>query len=276
MYSYFSFTPRLLPIWLQESLFCDTLLIKDASSICQIHSLVHLIWSLCYSWSTFMKLSSSGFWENILSSYSCSFSVCFPTVICLSSPLSCCIFPCGHTPPGVWLQLSLCVDHFQICFQSRPFSWSPDSHIQLSSFRYSITISTIQNQTDFPHTCSSLVHLNASNFIHSQLTNPGTIIDFSFPDSPHQLIFKSHRFCVHACQVPLVISYSLRPYRLACQASRSVGFSWQEYWSGLPLGEAMLAPRGSSWARDKTFVSYISALAGRFFTTSAIWEAHSF
>ena len=32
--------------------------------------------------------------------------------------------------------------------------------------------------------------------------------------------------------------------------------------------------RGSSPPRDQTHISYISALAGRFFTTSANWEAH--
>ena len=33
--------------------------------------------------------------------------------------------------------------------------------------------------------------------------------------------------------------------------------------------------RASSLPKDQTHISYISALAGRFFTTGAIWEAQS-
>ena len=55
-------------------------------------------------------------------------------------------------------------------------------------------------------------------------------------------------------------------WTVAHQAPPSTGCSRQEYWSGLscpPPGglPASLAP---------------PALAGRFFTTSVIWEAHSF
>ena len=35
---------------------------------------------------------------------------------------------------------------------------------------------------------------------------------------------------------------------------------------------AIPSSRGSSQLRDRTHISYVSALAGRFFTTSAIWE----
>ena len=38
-------------------------------------------------------------------------------------------------------------------------------------------------------------------------------------------------------------------------------------WVAIPFS------RGSSWPRDWTYISYISALAGKFFTTSATWEA---
>ena len=56
------------------------------------------------------------------------------------------------------------------------------------------------------------------------------------------------------------------PWTVACQASPSIGFLRQEYWSGLPLpslGE-------SSWPRDWTRVSCI---AGRLFTIWATREA---
>ena len=38
-------------------------------------------------------------------------------------------------------------------------------------------------------------------------------------------------------------------------------------WVAIPFS------RVSSWCRDQTYISYISALAGEFFTTSATWEA---
>ena len=45
-----------------------------------------------------------------------------------------------------------------------------------------------------------------------------------------------------------------------------MGFSKQEYWSGLPFP----TPGQSSWPRDQT---QVSSIAGRFFTIWATWEA---
>ena len=59
------------------------------------------------------------------------------------------------------------------------------------------------------------------------------------------------------------------------QAPLSLGFSRQEYWSGLscpPPGDlslewvAMPSSWGSFWPKDRTCVSCISCIAGRFFT----------
>ena len=66
-----------------------------------------------------------------------------------------------------------------------------------------------------------------------------------------------------------VMSDSLRPYGLACQAPLSFGFSRQEFWSGLPcpppgdLPDAGILPA--------FFTSPV--FAGRLFTISATWEA---
>ena len=55
---------------------------------------------------------------------------------------------------------------------------------------------------------------------------------------------------------------------IACQAPLSMGFSRQEHWSGLPCPPPDLPDPGMEPA------SLMSpALAGRFFTTSATWEA---
>ena len=53
----------------------------------------------------------------------------------------------------------------------------------------------------------------------------------------------------------------------ACQASLSMGFSRQEYWSGLPC-----PPPGD--LPDPRIEPTPPGLAGAFFTTSATWEAH--
>jgi len=66
---------------------------------------------------------------------------------------------------------------------------------------------------------------------------------------------------------------NLQPYGLyvACQAPLSMGFSMQEYWSGLPCPP----PRDLPNLRIKPESRMSPALAGRFFTTSATWEAQT-
>ena len=51
------------------------------------------------------------------------------------------------------------------------------------------------------------------------------------------------------------------PWTVARQLPLAMGFSRQEYWSGLPFPRSF--SRGSSWPRDH---AHISALAGRFCT----------
>ena len=68
-----------------------------------------------------------------------------------------------------------------------------------------------------------------------------------------------------------VVSDSLWRHGLyvACQTPLSMGFFWQEYWSGVPFRLPRDLP---DWGiKLDSLVS--PALAGRFFTTSATWEA---
>ena len=59
------------------------------------------------------------------------------------------------------------------------------------------------------------------------------------------------------------------PRTVAHQAPPSMGFSRQDYWSGLPF-----PPPGDLPDPETELASPVSpALAGRFFTTSATWEA---
>ena len=59
------------------------------------------------------------------------------------------------------------------------------------------------------------------------------------------------------------------PWTIACQAALSLGILQAKVleWVAMP------SSRGSSWPRDWTCISYVSSLAGGFFTTSSIWEA---
>ena len=60
------------------------------------------------------------------------------------------------------------------------------------------------------------------------------------------------------------------PWTTAHQAPLSMGFSWQEYWSGL-----LLCPLPGDLSDPEIELASLTspALAGRFFTTSATWEA---
>ena len=69
------------------------------------------------------------------------------------------------------------------------------------------------------------------------------------------------------CHVPLFAM----PRTVAHQALLSMGFSWQEYWSGLPCPPPGDLPNPGIKLASLTF----PALAGSFFTTSTTWEAQS-
>ena len=56
---------------------------------------------------------------------------------------------------------------------------------------------------------------------------------------------------------------------IACQAPLSMGFSREEYWSGLPC-----PPPGDRPYPGIEVLPFTSALAGEFFTARATWEAH--
>ena len=60
-------------------------------------------------------------------------------------------------------------------------------------------------------------------------------------------------------------------WTVACQAPLSMGFSMQEYWSGLPCSP----PRDLPNLRIKPESLMSPALTGRFFTTSATWDAQT-
>ena len=78
---------------------------------------------------------------------------------------------------------------------------------------------------------------------------------------------------VHVCGLSHFSRVQLRatPRIVACWALSSMGISRQEYWSGLPCPPPGDLPNpGTEPPSLKSL-----ALAGRFFTTSATWEARS-
>ena len=74
---------------------------------------------------------------------------------------------------------------------------------------------------------------------------------------------------VHAWLVASDVSNSVTPWTVADQAPLSMGFSRQEYWSVLSCPPPADLPNSGIES-----VSLMSpALAGGFFTTSAIWHS---
>ena len=71
------------------------------------------------------------------------------------------------------------------------------------------------------------------------------------------------------CPIASVVSDSATPCTVACQAPLSLGFSRQEYWSGLPFPLWNHPNPGIKSA----FLSLLALQAGQFFTTSATFEA---
>ena len=83
------------------------------------------------------------------------------------------------------------------------------------------------------------------------------------PNSSFNLhLLTTHVLCVlsHFSCVWLFVT----PRTIACQPPLSMGFSWQEYWNGLPCPPSWDLP-DRAWTRD----SCISCTAGRFFTTDS-------
>ena len=76
----------------------------------------------------------------------------------------------------------------------------------------------------------------------------------------------------YTCSVSSVVSNSLWPHELyiARQAPLSMGFSRQEYWSGLPFPSPGDLPVSGIEPMSLTSL----ALTGVFFTTSTTWEVH--
>ena len=72
-----------------------------------------------------------------------------------------------------------------------------------------------------------------------------------------------------SCSVVSVTSDSVTPWTVAHQAPLSMGFSRQEYWSGLPCPPPGDLP--DSGIEPRSLMS--PALAGGFLTASATWEA---
>ena len=76
---------------------------------------------------------------------------------------------------------------------------------------------------------------------------------------------------LHCVQSLNCVRFFATPWTIAHQTSLSMGFSRQEYWSGLPFPSSrdLLDPGIEPLSPASP------ALAGKFFTTSAIWEAHN-
>ena len=90
-------------------------------------------------------------------------------------------------------------------------------------------------------------------------------------DGSKKILFSRGRACacLYTCWATSVVYHSATLWTTACQAPLSMGFSRQEYWNGLPC-----LPPGDLPDPGMEPMSVVSpALASRFFTSSATWEA---
>ena len=98
-----------------------------------------------------------------------------------------------------------------------------------------------------------------------QQTQPG-------PDWTNFLISYIHMVLVCMLSRFSHVQLCVTPWTVAHQTPLSMGFSRQEYWSGLPC-----PPPGDLPNPGIEPASLASpTLSGRFFTTSATWEAHTY
>ena len=75
--------------------------------------------------------------------------------------------------------------------------------------------------------------------------------------------------CVCVCYRFSGVRFFAALWAVACQAPPSMGFSRQEYWSGLPFPPPGNPPNPG--IKPASLMS--AALTSRFFTTSTTWEA---
>ena len=90
--------------------------------------------------------------------------------------------------------------------------------------------------------------------------------DFRYPRTVLLSLASCVRACCHFSRFWLFVT----PWTVDCQAPLSMEFSRQEYWSGLPC-----PPPGDLLTQDRTCISCISCIAGRFFTPWSTGEALS-
>ena len=67
--------------------------------------------------------------------------------------------------------------------------------------------------------------------------------------------------CVYVCVSHLAVSNSVNPWTVAHQVPLSVGFSWQEYWSGLPCSPPVDLPDSGIEHASPEFQEDFSLLA---------------
>ena len=81
--------------------------------------------------------------------------------------------------------------------------------------------------------------------------------------------------CVCACMHAQLWLTLCDPMDCSLQAPLSMGFSRQEYWSGLPFPTSGNFPKPGIWFSPKLHLLCFLPWAGGFFTTSTTWETHS-
>ena len=130
----------------------------------------------------------------------------------------------------------------------------------------------------FPAVLWQFFKLQTKSTCTSHFLNLYPIVSLFLPPSGWKLFFKNTMcnvvpyFVLYACMLSCFscVRLFVTPWIVTHQAALSMGFSKQEYWSRLPC-----PPPGDLPNPGIESMSLMSpALAGGFFTTNTMWEAH--
>ena len=140
------------------------------------------------------------------------------------------------------------------------------------------------------HLVNSCGYEIAVGFLHPPINSFITFLLFTFLTLYKSILTSSNHICKSAIKAIINVPIhqmgglcaheqamvwhlsrvdSATSWIIACQAPLSMGFSRQEYWSGLPCPP----PGGLTNPGIKSVSLMSAALAGRFFTNSATWKA---
>ena len=156
--------------------------------------------------------------------------------------------------------------HILFCLQSSLiyFVWlflpAPLSKLTISCLWHIVFLSGFYLLVIFKVVYQWVSHLIIYRGIYVSMWSKGHLLSFKVSPLPYLVL---------CCAVTLVLSDAATLWTIAHKTPLSMGFSWQEYRSGLPCSP----PGDLSYPGIEPVSPVSSVLAGRFFTANTTWKA---